>query len=200
MSKVVIAGDASGTGTFTISAPNGNTDRTLVLPDEAGTVLTSASPTVLPKGGPAFYVSYSGSDVVLTNATWTKVILNNRSGDYYDTDNCFDTTSNYRFTPTVAGYYKFDANIQMNWSGSQYGDLRLALYKNGAFFTGSRRDQNPSVVVYGKQTVFGLIPLNGTTDYIELYVYTSGGSGVNYQSNIAGARVTNMTGFLARAL
>ena len=38
MSKVVIAGDASGTGTFTISAPNGNTDRTLVLPDEAGTM------------------------------------------------------------------------------------------------------------------------------------------------------------------
>ena len=44
MSKVAIVGDPSGTGTFTISAPNGNTDRTLVLPDEAGTVLTSASP------------------------------------------------------------------------------------------------------------------------------------------------------------
>ena len=42
MSKVAIVGDPSGTGTFTISAPNGNTDRTLVLPDEAGTVLTSA--------------------------------------------------------------------------------------------------------------------------------------------------------------
>ena len=42
MSKVVIAGDASGTGTFTISAPNGNTDRTLVLPDEAGTIITTA--------------------------------------------------------------------------------------------------------------------------------------------------------------
>ena len=40
MSKVIIAGDASGTGTFTISAPNGNTDRVLSLPDEAGTVLT----------------------------------------------------------------------------------------------------------------------------------------------------------------
>ena len=38
MSKVAIVGDPSGTGTFTISAPNGNTDRTLVLPDEAGTV------------------------------------------------------------------------------------------------------------------------------------------------------------------
>ena len=43
MSKVAIKGNASGTGTFTLEAPNSNTDRTLVLPDEAGTVLTSAS-------------------------------------------------------------------------------------------------------------------------------------------------------------
>ena len=43
MSKVAITGNASGTGTFTIAAPNSNTDRTLTLPDEAGTVVTSAS-------------------------------------------------------------------------------------------------------------------------------------------------------------
>ena len=43
MSKVAISGNASGTGTFTIQAPNSNTDRVLSLPDEAGTVLTSAS-------------------------------------------------------------------------------------------------------------------------------------------------------------
>lgn len=44
MSKVAIQGNASGTGTFTIAAPNSNTDRTLTLPDEAGTVLTSGTP------------------------------------------------------------------------------------------------------------------------------------------------------------
>jgi hypothetical protein len=38
MSKVTIQGDASGTGIFTIASPNSNTDRTLVLPDEAGTM------------------------------------------------------------------------------------------------------------------------------------------------------------------
>jgi hypothetical protein len=43
MSKVIIAGDVNGTGVFTIAAPNGNTNRTLTLPDEAGTVLTSVS-------------------------------------------------------------------------------------------------------------------------------------------------------------
>ena len=42
MSKVTIAGDVNGTGVFTIAAPNGNTNRTLVLPDEAGTLATTA--------------------------------------------------------------------------------------------------------------------------------------------------------------
>src|SRR5210317_1811719 len=36
MSKVKIEGNASGTGTLTIAAPNTNTDRTLTLPDGAG--------------------------------------------------------------------------------------------------------------------------------------------------------------------
>jgi hypothetical protein len=41
MSKVAIQGNASGTGTFTIAAPNSNTDRTLTLPDGAGTIATT---------------------------------------------------------------------------------------------------------------------------------------------------------------
>ena len=43
MSKVKIQGNASGTGTLTISAPNTNTDRSITLPDGAGEILTSAS-------------------------------------------------------------------------------------------------------------------------------------------------------------
>jgi len=43
LSRISIQGDASGTGTFTIQSPATNTDRTLTLPDEAGTVLTSVS-------------------------------------------------------------------------------------------------------------------------------------------------------------
>jgi len=46
MSKVTIQGNASGTGTFTIAAPNSNTDRTFNLPDSSGTVLASDSITV----------------------------------------------------------------------------------------------------------------------------------------------------------
>ena len=40
MSKVAIKGAATGTGVFTLESPATNTDRTLVLPDEAGTIDT----------------------------------------------------------------------------------------------------------------------------------------------------------------
>ena len=43
MSKIALTPSATGTGVFTISSPATSTDRTLTLPDEAGTVLTSAS-------------------------------------------------------------------------------------------------------------------------------------------------------------
>jgi hypothetical protein len=43
MSKVTIAGDVNGTGVFTIASPNGNTNRTLTLPDVTATVITDSA-------------------------------------------------------------------------------------------------------------------------------------------------------------
>ena len=40
MSKIALKPNASGTGVFTLAAPNSNANRTLNLPDEAGTVAT----------------------------------------------------------------------------------------------------------------------------------------------------------------
>ncbi len=44
MSKVQLAGNANGTGIFTIASPNSNTDRTINLPDATGTVQVSGNP------------------------------------------------------------------------------------------------------------------------------------------------------------
>lgn len=43
MSKIALSGNASGTGTLTVAAPNTNSDYTLTLPVETGTVTTSGS-------------------------------------------------------------------------------------------------------------------------------------------------------------
>jgi len=63
MSKVTIQGDASGTGIFTIASPNSNTDRTLTLPDEAGTIITTA-------GVPASAMP-AGSVLQVVQSVWT---------------------------------------------------------------------------------------------------------------------------------
>jgi hypothetical protein len=41
MSKIALASNADGTGTFTLASPNSNSDRTLNLPDAGGTVFVS---------------------------------------------------------------------------------------------------------------------------------------------------------------
>jgi hypothetical protein len=53
MSKIALSGNASGTGTFTIASPNSNSDRTLNLPDAAGTMMltnTAVAKSQLPAG------------------------------------------------------------------------------------------------------------------------------------------------------
>ena len=80
MSKVKITGNASGTGTLTIAAPNTNTDRTLTLPDGAGEILTdgsalpaidgSALTGVVPDSTPVF-IAENLATTTLTGATWT---------------------------------------------------------------------------------------------------------------------------------
>jgi hypothetical protein len=50
MSQIKLSPNASGTGDFTIASPNGNTNRTLTLPDVSGTFLTNATTTGFPAG------------------------------------------------------------------------------------------------------------------------------------------------------
>ena len=61
MAKVKIEGNASGSGTFTIAAPNSNTDRVLTLPDEAGTVLTSGGAIDVDASAPADSIAIDSS-------------------------------------------------------------------------------------------------------------------------------------------
>jgi hypothetical protein len=89
MSRIAITGNPSGGGVFTISAPNGNTDRTLVLPDEAGTVLTSVSDIAAAKLTGAL-PAISGADLTNLPAsglgvgqTWTNVTSSRATGTTY---------------------------------------------------------------------------------------------------------------------
>ena len=182
MSQIAIKGATTGTGVFTLESPATNTDRTLILPDEAGTVLTSASPVVYPKGGPAFS-AYQSSAQTLSSATFTKIQL---QAEEFDTENCFDNTTNYRFTPTVAGYYMISGAFAISAFVTQ---IQLAIYKNGGIFK-----EGCNLTGAGNTSMSALIYLNGTTDYVELYAWISGA-----QATASGYQYTYFQGVLVRA-
>jgi hypothetical protein len=62
MSKIALSPNASGTGTFTFAAPGTNTDRTLTLPDAAGSVVVN-------EGNGTFKINSSGSVSVATTTS-----------------------------------------------------------------------------------------------------------------------------------
>jgi len=75
MSKISLKPNASGTGVFSLEAPNSNSDRTLNLPDEAGTLATVEN---LPAG-------YTDSDALdLFNATGTAPVYACRAWVNFD--------------------------------------------------------------------------------------------------------------------
>jgi hypothetical protein len=72
MSKVKIQGNASGTGTLTISAPNTNTDRSLTLPDKAGELVCGAGSVLqVVQGTYNTQVNYTSSGYTDTGLTAT---------------------------------------------------------------------------------------------------------------------------------
>lgn len=61
MSSIKLSPNASGTGEFTIAAPNSNTNRTLTLPDQTGTVLTGSGPISVNASTPTNAVTLDAS-------------------------------------------------------------------------------------------------------------------------------------------
>jgi len=72
MSKIELAPDASGTGTFTIASPNDNSDYTLTLPTSAGTVATQAYADASSQTVQMGYAVKTDT-FTLSTTTWTDV-------------------------------------------------------------------------------------------------------------------------------
>jgi len=138
------------------------------------TVPTGASLTV-PSGGlsgqnyPAFFAYL---DLDQTGNADLSAVKINVDTEVFDTDNCYDNTTNYRFTPNVAGKYLFQAaGVLDAGSNTNFVDFATQIYKNGS---GAAQSQTNPTANYGRkftQTLSVVLEANGTTDYFELYSY-----------------------------
>ena len=137
--------------------------------------------------GPAFSVYANTLQSPVSAGTQTKVAMDT---ELFDTANCFDTT-NYRFTPNVAGYYQLNAHLRASGI-SNYGSVSIYVNGSGLFVSTVPPDGSGYVDV----TTSGVAYFNGTTDYAE--VYGLGGSTCNFL--VANYQYTSrFTGALVRA-
>ena len=191
MSSIQINGDTSGSVIIAAPAVAGST--TLTLPTTSGTVLTSAN-AFSAGTGPAFS-AYSNANQNISTSSYTKLQF---QIEEFDTNSNYDNATNYRFTPTVAGYYQIYGSAIFNIAPTTLNGV-LLIYKNGSAFK--------SVVGFGSNlsgwfnpTISSLVYLNGTTDYIEMYIWQSSGSTQTVQSATSLPYLgTYFQGFLARS-
>jgi hypothetical protein len=176
MASLINSSGASGSGSMTIQGPNTNSNQTVTIPDVTGTVMVSSNM-------PAFS-AYANAATTVATGTFVKIALQVEE---------FDTNSNFassRFTPTVAGYYQLTSQLQYTSIAS--GRNMFVIYKNGSEYRHMQDMQVSSTIgLMGTS----LVSANGSSDYFEIYVYTSTGP-YTLDNNSA---ITYFSGCLVRA-
>jgi len=168
----------TGGGSVTLDANSTASNYTLTAPARSGNIITSADSNTVTQGmlasgvtttGPLFHV-YPSTNQTVATLTSVKIAFNTKA---YDTANCYDTT-NYRFVPNVAGYYWVGGGIDIG--GTQIQAFCLVAKNGSAIFRGSG--------VYGGNaggeqylSAGGIAYMNGSTDYLEFFVYCNVASG-----------------------
>lgn len=141
----------------------GTNDYVLTADSTTGTGLKWAA--IPASSGPAFKATGT-TNQALAGSTWVKAQLGTET---FDTDNCYDNATNYRFTPNKAGYYSFQTAARIT-HGDASAYYQYGIYKNGTL-------ENLLIIVTAQTSgstyaASNLIYFNGTTDYAEFYVYT----------------------------
>ena len=143
----------------------------VVTPDNSGNVVLQYNGV----STPVFAVTNNGSAQSVANTTWTKVALNTKE---FDSASYFDTTNN-RYLPLVAGYYQVNAFASGPSNNTQ--NQIIALYKSGTLYRylSAITNLNAGSVINNSESGSGLVYLNGSTDYLELWVFQQTGGTVN---------------------
>jgi hypothetical protein len=115
---------------------------------------------------PAFEASLS-ADQTISNNSQTKVQFNTED---LDTNGCYDNSTNYRFTPTVAGKYYIYSFLTIG-QGTNVGIAgQIYIRKNGSSIRETQTNvYNNNVLNMTSLHISSIVTMNGSSDYLEIY-------------------------------
>ena len=167
-------------------------DNSIITSDGAGSFTASSglASSVQSVGGiqmtPAFEAYLSSSSGTVSNNVQTKVQFDT---EIYDSDNKYDNSTNYRFTPTIAGKYFIYAQVYMYMGASNMNVAIIHIYKNGSSYMTRRLFQPSNPAQAQGLNISATMDLN-ITDYVEIYGQSQGADSnfiVNDKNNHFGA-------------
>ena len=113
--------------------------------------------------GPAFS-AYANATQSVPTGVFTKMVFGVAE---FDTNNNY-SAANSRFTPTVPGYYQINSTLY-----NPNATALASIYKNGVEYKRGAQATGASLTL---SAVSALVPMNGTTDYLEIYTYQTSGA------------------------
>ena len=161
--------DSLISGKTALGATPADTDELLI--SDAGTLKRVDYSYLKSANTPAFF-AYKTSETGISSGTVTKVTFNT---ELYDTNSNYDNSSNYRFTPTVAGKYTFSVAVRCNGNSGTVRYINVFIRKNGGTgangFGGYTKENNTDDNINsGGAYATVSYDMNGSSDYVEGYV------------------------------
>jgi hypothetical protein len=146
--------------------------------------------TGIPIVPPAFR-AYLGSAQTLANATSSVIIFGTETFD----SNSFYNTSDGKFTPTIAGYYFINAQLQFSQSTLNYR-YRTRIYKNGSGILNNQswNDGSNSEL---NNPISDIVSANGSSDYFQIVGEQHSGGNITITN---GSTATFFSAFYIRPL
>ena len=149
---------SSGSGTITI----GQSGETVDFSNGTATLNSGMKAT------PAFEAYQSATQTGVSDAVWTKMTMNTET---FDTDGNYDSSSNYRFTPTTAGkYFVYVMGGCLSDTTYKLNVANIAIYKNGSSLRATNITVNGADRLNeATTTTTAIVDMNGSSDYLEAY-------------------------------
>jgi hypothetical protein len=139
--------------------------------------------TVSPSMYPAFE-AYLSADQTVSDGVTTKVTFDT---EIFDTNGYYDNSTNYRFTPLVAGKYFIYSSALVYGTGDLESG-KIVYYKNGTEVRQSWMDPANSSNAINQASVVlnAVVDMNGSSDYIEIFTNVQSGVGQILSSDTQG--------------
>jgi len=171
------------TGATDIGAAIVDADLFLMDDGAGGTIRKTTAARIKTYAGasmtPAFHALLSANQEGLSDGATTRINCNT---EILDSDNAYDNSSNYRFTPQTAGKYFVYAQVMADSDGTaNLVDMDLEIRKNNTTISKSTMNFSNNNIRLATINSQAVISLNGSSDYLDVYVYVNTGDGGNYK-------------------